>query len=156
MTVRLSYVVAPRVSSEAGGACDGCAKVPCCSGGRGLGKTLEENPHLGAFAAPRHAITETSAGGREASKRSHWLIFSALSDQLGSMSEESGKSDGLTALSPARRRAARRGDSDVALQRFAAGVRFVQAAARGQPPRAQAVLTPPLRAELASRSLNTA
>ena len=42
VTVRLSYVVAPRVSSEAGGACDGCAKVPCCSGGvraHALGKT---------------------------------------------------------------------------------------------------------------------
>ena len=29
---------------------------------------FRENPHLAAFAAPRHAITETSAGGREASE----------------------------------------------------------------------------------------
>ena len=32
------------------------------------GSRVRENPHLGAFAAPRHAITETSAGGREASE----------------------------------------------------------------------------------------
>ena len=69
------------------------------------GSRVRENPHLGAFAAPRHAITETSAGGREASKRSHWLIFSALSDvNSARVNEESGKSDGPTGQRPARRR----------------------------------------------------
>ena len=124
------------------------------------GSRVRENPHLGAFAAPRHAITETSAGGREASEGPtlfHFFIFFARSG--GNFTIPVGeRSDGKFLQAPpgAARRVYRRWA--LPSRRFAAGSRFIQAAARaGSPPAKQAVLTPPpLHAELASRSLNTA